>query len=93
MSERKQRTFLLIFLLVLAPIGAVVVISALLLFGVRPALVFAPGHAVIAAAKMMGFRAPKPVGVITTGLAWWAAIAVVGWGWEKTVHRRRSSME
>lgn len=84
MSERKQRTFLLIFLFVLAPIAAVVLITLLLAIGVRPALVFAPGHAVIAAAKMMGFRAPKPVGVIATGLAWWAAIAAVGYLWDRS---------
>jgi len=78
----KPRSFLLIYLFVLAPIAAAVLITALLLFGVRPALVFAPGHAVIAAAKSLGMHAPKALGVITTGIAWWAVIAAAGWAWD-----------
>lgn len=85
----RKRTFLLIFLFILAPIAAVVLITLLLTIGVRPALVFAPGHAVLGVATRLGFHAPKAVGVITTGLAWWAGIAAVGYAWEAAVRRSR----
>lgn len=60
--------------LVLAPVLAAVIISALLLFGVPPSLVFAPGHFVLSLLDSLGLRAHNRVGVIVTVLFWWAVI-------------------
>jgi hypothetical protein len=67
-----------IFVLVVAPIGAVVVISALLLFGVKPPTVFAPGRAVQALLAMCGLHPANRVAVASTAIAWWAVIVAVG---------------
>ncbi|HXA16614.1 MAG TPA: hypothetical protein VN380_06465 [Thermoanaerobaculia bacterium] len=64
-------------LFVVAPIGAAVVISALLLFGVTPHLVFLPGFFVRARLDALGFHAPNAVGVLTTVVFWWAIIVLV----------------
>jgi hypothetical protein len=64
-------------LFVIAPIGAAVVISALLLFGVKPHLVFLPGFFVRARIEALGFHAPNAVGVLTTLAFWWAIIVLV----------------
>lgn len=64
-------------LFVIAPIGAAVVISALLLFGVTPHLVFLPGFFVRAKMDALGFHAPNAVGVLTTLVVWWAIIVLV----------------
>gem|GEM_PF-631911 len=66
-----------IALLVVAPIGAAVVISALLLFGVTPHLVFLPGFAVRTKLAALGFHAPNAVGVLATLAVWWAIIVIV----------------
>jgi hypothetical protein len=83
---RKGRAFLLAFVFVVAPLGALVLITALLLFGVRPGLVFAPGHGVMRLVAMLGHRAPNAVGVITTAACWWLVIVVAGLAWDR---RRR----
>ena len=83
MAARAHPAFLAVFLLVLAPIGAVVVISALLLFGVKPRLVFAPGNAVKSLIEMGGFHAPNAVGVVSTVICFWAIIAAAGFLWER----------
>jgi hypothetical protein len=83
MVVRAHRAFLAIFLLVLAPIGAVVLISALLLFGVRPPLVFAPGRVVKSLIEMGGFHAPNAVAVASTAIFFWAIIAAAGLLWER----------
>jgi multisubunit Na+/H+ antiporter MnhG subunit len=72
-----------IFLLILAPVGAVVVVAALLLFGVKPHTVFAPGWAVMACVKAIGLHPPNAVGVISTVALGWAIIAVIGLAWER----------
>ena len=83
MAARSHPAFLAIFLLVLAPVGAVVLISALLLFGVRPALVFAPGRVVKSLIEMGGVHAPNAVAVATTAIFFWAIIAAIGLLWER----------
>lgn len=79
----RGRVLLLVFLLVLAPLGAVVLITALLLMGVAPGLVFAPGHAAMRLLGNLGFRAPNAAGVITTVASWWAVIAGAGLVWDR----------
>jgi hypothetical protein len=83
MAPRSHPAFLAIFLLVLAPVGAVVLISALLLFGVRPPLVFAPGRAVKSLIEMGGFHVPNAVAVVSTAIFFWAIIAAAGLLWER----------
>ncbi len=74
-------------LFVVAPIGAAVVISALLLFGVTPHLVFLPGFFVRARLDALGLHAPNAVGVLTTVVFWWAIIVLV-WLAARRVLRR-----
>lgn len=74
-------------LFVVAPIGAAVVISALLLFGVTPHLVFLPGFFVRARIEALGYHAPNAVGVLTTVVFWWAIIVLV-WLAARRVLRR-----
>lgn len=77
----------MVFLVVLTPIGAAVIVAALLLFGATPRIVFLPGHFVIASLARMGVDAPNAVGVLSTVLVWWALVVVTGFAWER--HRRR----
>ena len=70
----------LVALLVVAPIGAAVIISALLLFGVTPHLVFLPGFVVKSRLEAFGFHAPNAVGVLTTVFLWWVIIVLVWLG-------------
>jgi hypothetical protein len=72
-----SRTLTAIALLVVAPIGAAVIISVLLLFGVTPHLVFLPGFAVRTKLAALGIHAPNPVGVLVTLVVWWAIIMIV----------------
>ncbi|HEV7240749.1 MAG TPA: hypothetical protein VGQ36_16035 [Thermoanaerobaculia bacterium] len=83
MVARGRPIYQAIFFLVLAPIGAAVTIGALLLFGVKPHLVFLPGHLVKSGLGSLGFHAPNAVGVLTTVFAWWILIAAVGLAWER----------
>ena len=70
----------LVALLVVAPIGAVVIVSTLLLFGVKPHVVFLPGFAVKSRLEAFGFHVPNAVGVLTTVFLWWAIIVLVWLG-------------
>lgn len=79
---RERRVYRLVFLLVLAPLGAVVIAAALLLFGLKPHTVFLAGHAFKSVLSTYGFRSPNAVGVIATVLLWWAVIAIAGLAWE-----------
>lgn len=74
MPLRSPRVLTVIALFVVAPIGAAVIISVLLLFGVTPHLVFLPGFAV---RKALGFHTPNAVGVLVTVAAWWAIIVAI----------------
>lgn len=84
---RHNRLYLAIFVLVLAPIGAVVAVCAMLLFGVKPHSVFAVGFAI---RSLFGAHAPNAIGVVSTVGVWWAAIVIVGLLWEWGRARRRS---
>jgi hypothetical protein len=75
---RRNPLFLWIFLVIVAPIGAVVVVCALLLFGVSAHAVFTPGRAV-----QTFLHAPRAVGVLGTVALWWAIIAALGLAWER----------
>ena len=79
-------TLKLVAVFVVAPIGAAVIISALLLFGVRPQTVFIPGFFVMARLETLGFTVANVVGVVSTVIFWWAIIVFV-WA---AVHRLRS---
>jgi hypothetical protein len=78
MAARSGRVLTLIALFVVAPIGAAVVISVLLLFGVTPHLVFLPGFAARSKLAALGFHAPNAVGVLVTLVVWWAIIVMSG---------------
>ena len=81
-----------IFLVVLAPIGAAVIVGTLLLFGVNPHRVFFAGFAVKSWLEALGFHAPNAIGVLTTVFLWWAVIAAVGLAWERrSAGSRRAS--
>jgi hypothetical protein len=80
MPVESRRLFAVIALFVIAPIGSAVVISALLLFGVTPHLVFLPGFAVRAKLAALGVHAPNAVGVLVTLVVWWAIIVIVWLG-------------
>jgi hypothetical protein len=79
----RNRLLTFVFLFLLAPLGAVVCMSALLLFGVKPATVFAPGFAVKNALVSLGFHAPNAVGVASTAVLWWIVIAAIGMVWDR----------
>jgi len=72
---------------VVAPIGAAVVISVLLLFGATPHLVFLPGFAVRAKLSALGIQTPNAVGVLVTLFAWWVILVAV-WVVVRRVWRR-----
>lgn len=78
MRGNPRPIYLWIFILIVAPIGAVVVISALLLFGVKPPMVFAPGWAVKSLLESCELHPRNGVAVASTGIAWWALIVVAG---------------
>ena len=84
---RAHPAYLWLFLLVVAPVGAAVIVAVLLLFGATPHTVFAPGFAVRGFLQGHGIPAPKPVGVLTTVGVWWVVIVALGLIWEKL--RRR----
>lgn len=77
MAASSGRLLTVVALLVIAPIGAAVVISVLLLFGVTPHLVFLPGFAVRTKLAALGFHAPNAVGVLVTLLVWWAILVIL----------------
>ena len=72
-----SRTLTAVALLIVAPIGAAVVISVLLLFGATPHTVFVPGFFVRAKLASLGIHASNAVGVVTTLVVWWAVIVIV----------------
>ena len=89
MADR-SRLLGVIALLIVAPIGAAVVISALLLFGVPAHTVFLPGFFVKGKLEAFGFHAPNAVGVMATVALWWAIIVLV-WLALRTLLRRRTN--
>lgn len=85
--DRANRVYLGVFLFVLAPIGAVVLITALLLLGVAPQVVFAPGNAIKSLLQACGLHPANRVAVAGTGFVFWAVLAAAGLAWER---RRRA---
>ena len=83
MTARAHPAFLWIFVIVLAPIGTAVVISALLLFGVTPSVVFAPGQAIKSLLETCGLHVANRVAVASTAAFFWAVIVAVGLVWER----------
>ena len=85
---RGKPIYRLIFLVVLAPAGSVVLVTTLLLLGVEPRRVFFAGHAVRSLCNALGIDAPNAVGVLSTVSFWWVVIAMLGLAWER---RRRAA--
>jgi hypothetical protein len=77
MAAKSSRLLPVVALFIVAPIGAAVVISVLLLFGATPHFVFLPGFVVKAKLASLGIRAPNAAGVLATLVFWWAVIVVV----------------
>lgn len=90
MVARDRPIYRVIFLVVLAPIGAAVTVAALLLFGVAPHAVFSFGFAVKSWLRALGIPAPNSVGVLSTVFLWWVVIAAVGLAWERWRRRPAS---
>jgi hypothetical protein len=88
MSPRASRAFFVIFMVVVAPVGAAVLITAVLLAGAPARLVFAPGHALMAVLDARGVHPPNAVGVVSTVALWWLAIVALGAAWEWRSGRR-----
>lgn len=80
---REHKIYRLLFVFILAPVGAVVIVAALLLFGVRPHTVCLAGHPLKSVLSALGVHTPNFVGVLLTVLLWWALIAAVGAVWER----------
>lgn len=80
---RAHPAYLALFVFVVAPVGAAVIVSVLLLFGVPPHVVFAPGLAL--KAKL---HAPNAIGVLTTVGIVWLVIVAAGLMWERARKRR-----
>lgn len=70
--------FRLFAFLALTLVLAVLLIATLMLVGVRPAAVFAPGFAVKALFARAGIKVPNGVGVLSTVAVWWGGI-VLAW--------------
>jgi len=88
MTARANPVFLAIFLIVLAPVGAAVLVATLLLLGVEPQIVFAPGRAVRSLLELCGFHVANRVAVAGTVVSWWAVFAALGLAWERRRWRR-----
>ncbi len=89
-EQRQQRVagaVRLIAFVVLTGVLAVVIITALLVFGVEPRLVFTPGFLVRSWGESLGLRVPKPVGVLSTVVVYWAAIVAVRFAVAQVVAR------
>lgn len=77
----------LVVFVVLSAALAFMVMATLLLVGVEPRLVFAPGFTVRAWCQALGFHASNRVGVLSTGLFYWAVIVAVWLATRKLAHR------
>jgi len=86
MTRRSNAAFFVLFVTVVAPLGAAVIVAALLLFGMHPRAVFAPGWALLSFLQSRHVHAPNAVGVAATTALWWLLIVVLGVAWD----RRRS---
>ncbi|HSP34371.1 MAG TPA: hypothetical protein VLU46_08655 [Thermoanaerobaculia bacterium] len=75
---QSDRIWLAVFVFVVAPIGAAVAISVLLLFGASPPLVFTPGRALVGGMARVGIHVPRAFGVLATVASFWFVIVVLG---------------
>jgi len=73
--------------MIVAPIAAAVIISALLLFGAEPHLVFLPGLFVKARLEAFGFHVAKPVGVLVTVFFWWVIVVSLWLGLRRLLRK------
>jgi len=73
---------------ILAGMLAIVIIAALLLFGVEPQLVFTPGFLVKAWLEHLGFHVSNRLGVLSTVLLLWGVIVGVRFAVARAVARR-----
>lgn len=87
MMNRDRPIYRVVFLIVLAPVGAAVIVLTLLVLGAEPHLVFIVGHAVKAGLMRLGVHAPNSVGVVSTVFFWWLVIVVIGLAWERVSRR------
>ncbi len=78
MPSRERPIYFAIFVFVLAPVAAAIVVSVLLLFGVPAHLVFFAGFAL-----KSWLKAPNAVGVVATVFIWWVVIVAIGLLWER----------
>jgi hypothetical protein len=88
MVARDRPVYRVIFLVVLAPIGAAVTVGVLLLFGAEPHQVFWFGFVVKSWLRTLGLPAPNAVGVLSTVFLWWVVIAGLGLAWERFRRQR-----
>jgi hypothetical protein len=88
MTARDRPVYRVIFLALVAPIGAVVTVASLLLFGVEPHKVFWIGFVVKSWLRALGLPAPNAVGVLSTVFFWWVVIAALGLAWERFRRQR-----
>ena len=77
MTPSSPAVLKVVAILIVAPIGAAVVISALLLFGVDAHLVFLPGFFVKSKLETLGFHVANRVGVVITLVFCWKIIVSV----------------
>ena len=92
MTSRAHPAFLWVFVIVLAPLGAVVLISALLLFGVTPSVVFAPGNVIKSLLETCGLHVANRVAVASTAAFFWAVIVAIGLAWERWGRRGKGNL-
>ncbi len=83
MPSRERPFYRVVFVCVLAPVAAAVVVSVLLLFGVSPHAVFYIGFALRSWLTYLGTPVPNAVGVIAAVSFWWVVIVAIGllWDW------------
>ncbi len=72
-----------IFVALVAPVSAVLLICVLLLAHVKPQIVFAPGWAIKLLLDGAGIHAPNAVAVASAAGVWWLVIVMVGVAWER----------
>lgn len=78
MPSRERPVYRAIFVFVLAPVAAAVIVGVLLLFGVPAHVVFFAGFAL-----KSWLKAPNAVGVVATVFVWWVVIVSIGLLWER----------
>ncbi|HXH92133.1 MAG TPA: hypothetical protein VNN25_11180 [Thermoanaerobaculia bacterium] len=84
-AKSERPLYRAIFVFVLAPVAAAVVVSVLLLFGVSPHAVFYIGFVLRSWLEYLGKPVPNAVGVIAALSFWWVVIVAIGllWDWRR----------